>query len=140
MPTNDIKPVFMYENGQWAKQDAFEFVNGQWVRISTKTVDTYIVSWSVSALHGSFYDITIGDSGSHTEGSGSATCTVDGGYGVLIYAGNTGDPENPGLADIEYIVKDGTGYELLHGIESSTFNVYFSLPSGYSSYYITIYI
>ena len=140
MPTNDIKPVFMYENDQWAKQDAFEFVNGQWVRISTKTVDTYIVSWSVSSLHGSFYDITIGDSGPHTEGSGSAVCTVDGGYDVLIYAGNTGDPENPGSADIEYIVKDGTGYELLHGRESSTSTVYFSMPSGYSRYYITIYI
>ena len=140
MPTNDINPVFKYQNNQWVKQDTFRFVNGHWIKISTKTVDTYTVDWITNATHGSFYEITIGNSGSHTEGSGSVTCTVNGGYSVLIYAGSTGNPENPGITDIEYIVKDSSGNELLHNSESSTSSVSFYLPSGYNSYYITIYV
>ena len=34
---SDIKPVYKFINNAWVKQDAFQFTNGSWVRISTTT-------------------------------------------------------------------------------------------------------
>ena len=34
---SDIKPVYKFINNAWVKQDAFQFTNGSWVRISTAT-------------------------------------------------------------------------------------------------------
>ena len=34
---SDIKPVYKFINNAWIKQDAFQFTNGSWVRISTAT-------------------------------------------------------------------------------------------------------
>lgn len=31
----DTKPVYKFTNNIWVKQDAFQFTNGSWVRIST---------------------------------------------------------------------------------------------------------
>lgn len=35
--TSDTKPVYKFINNAWVKQDAFQFTNGSWVRISTAT-------------------------------------------------------------------------------------------------------
>lgn len=32
---SDTKPVYKFINNAWVKQDAFQFTNGSWVRIST---------------------------------------------------------------------------------------------------------
>ena len=34
---SDTKPVYKFINNAWVKQDAFQFTNGSWVRISTTT-------------------------------------------------------------------------------------------------------
>ena len=34
---SDTKPVYKFINNAWVKQDAFQFTNGSWVRISTAT-------------------------------------------------------------------------------------------------------
>ena len=34
---SDTKPVYKFINNAWVKQDAFQFTNGSWVRISAAT-------------------------------------------------------------------------------------------------------
>ena len=34
---SDTKPVYKFINNAWVKQDAFQFTNGSWIRISTTT-------------------------------------------------------------------------------------------------------
>ena len=46
----DIRPIYKVINNIWVKQDAFQFTNGAWVRISTapSTPRGYSVSCSQS--------------------------------------------------------------------------------------------
>ena len=49
---SDIKPVYKFINNAWVKQDAFQFTNGSWVRISTTTTSlaTPVISLSENTL------------------------------------------------------------------------------------------
>ena len=45
---SDTKPVYKFINNAWIKQDAFQFTNGSWVRISTATSSLATPSISLS--------------------------------------------------------------------------------------------
>lgn len=45
---SDTKPVYKFINNAWVKQDAFQFTNGSWVRISTATTALATPSISLS--------------------------------------------------------------------------------------------
>ena len=49
---SDTKPVYKFINNAWVKQDAFQFTNGSWVRISTATTPlaTPVISLSENIL------------------------------------------------------------------------------------------
>ena len=49
---SDTKPVYKFINNAWVKQDAFQFTNGSWVRISTTTTSlaTPVISLSENIL------------------------------------------------------------------------------------------
>ena len=49
---SDTKPVYKFINNTWVKQNAFQFTNGSWVRISTATssLATPVISLSENTL------------------------------------------------------------------------------------------
>lgn len=106
---SDTKPVYKFINNAWVKQDAFQFTNGSWVRISTTTSSLATPSISLSGD-----TLTIGN----VDNATSYDVYVDGvlktnvpvGGGVAMYKLNWGKYSSSSSVTFEIQVDDNPAY------------------------------
>ena len=106
---SDTKPVYKFINNTWVKQDAFQFTNGSWVRISAATTPlaTPVISLSENILkikrvdNATSYDVYV---------DGVLKTNVPVGGGVAMYKLNWGKYSSSSSVTFEIQVDDNPAY------------------------------